>query len=197
MAVIVVTDRKACRGDFFERLQRIAAAKPAAILLRETDVSAETYTALAARTQAICAPFGVEPIVHSHVALARDLDAGVHLRLADLKAMGCAPAGLGISCAVHSEAEARLAEKLGATRLIAGHIFETACKAGTPGRGVEFLQAVCAAVSIPVYAIGGIAPERMTAIRTTNAAGVCIMSSAMTCPDPAHLLAALSQETDG
>ena len=48
------------------------------------------------------------------------------------------------------------AEKLGADYLIAGHIFNTPCKQGTPGRGLDYLRRVCESVSIPVFGIGGI-----------------------------------------
>jgi thiamine-phosphate diphosphorylase len=191
MRVIAVTDRRSCRGDFLARIERIAAAAPAAVLLRESDLSTEEYEALATRCLTVCRAHNVEMIVHTHIALARRLKAGLHLRLADLRALGCAPADLAIGTSVHSLAEALEAQSLGASRLIAGHVFATACKASTPGRGVAFLEAVARAVSIPVYAIGGIAPERMADIRRTSAAGVCAMSSLMQGDDPGALIAAL------
>ena len=79
--------------------------------------------------------------------------------------------------------EAWEAVALGATYLTAGHVFATTCKAGLPGRGVEFLAQVCAAVPCPVYAIGGISPELFPAVLQAGAAGACVMSGPMTCPD--------------
>jgi thiamine-phosphate pyrophosphorylase len=84
---------------------------------------------------------------------------------------------LGVS--VHSISEALEAELLGATYLIAGNIYETDCKKGLPGKGLEYLRDVCAAVSIPVYAIGGITKDRLSEIKQAGAAGGCMMSGMM------------------
>ncbi|MBP3700615.1 MAG: thiamine phosphate synthase, partial [Lachnospiraceae bacterium] len=83
-------------------------------------------------------------------------------------------------------------EGMGCTYIIAGHIFDTDCKKGSPGRGLDFLRQVTRAVSIPVYAIGGIAPENISLIRTSGAAGACVMRGAMVCEDPAEYLRSLS-----
>lgn len=80
---------------------------------------------------------------------------------------------------VHSVEQAVRAQQLGADFLIAGHIFPTDCKPGLPPRGLEFLGQVCRAVTIPVYAIGGITPENAPLAVKAGAAGVCIMSGAM------------------
>jgi thiamine monophosphate synthase len=63
------------------------------------------------------------------------------------------------------------------------HIFPTGCKPGVPPRGVELLRQVCRAVPLPVYAIGGISPELFPAVLQAGAAGACVMSGPMTCPD--------------
>ena len=92
-----------------------------------------------------------------------------------------------IGASVHSVEEATEAVTLGATYLIAGHIFSTDSKKGVPPRGLSFLKQVCDAVSIPVFAIGGITRNDVNAIKATGAKGVCIMSEAMTCETPAEL----------
>ena len=94
---------------------------------------------------------------------------------------------LGASC--HSVEEAWEAVALGATYLTAGHVFATTCKAGLPGRGVEFLAQVCAAVPCPVYAIGGVGPENLPALARAGAKGGCVRSPLMTCPDPGPIFA--------
>ena len=100
---------------------------------------------------------------------------------------------IGVSC--HSAEEAETAEKHGATYISAGHIFDTDCKRGVPGRGLAFLEATCKAVSVPVYAIGGISPENIDAVRAAGAAGACIMSGLMRCEDPAGYLNLLQEKT--
>ena len=43
--------------------------------------------------------------------------------------------------------------------MTAGHIYATDCKQGLPPRGLDFLEEVCRAVDIPVWAIGGIGKD--------------------------------------
>lgn len=88
---------------------------------------------------------------------------------------------MGVS--VHSPEEAKEAEALGADYVTAGHIFETDCKKGLKGRGLEFLRQVSQGVSIPVYAIGGISAENMESVREAGANGACIMSGFMKADD--------------
>lgn len=89
-----------------------------------------------------------------------------------------------IGASVHSVPEAIQAEEAGARWLIAGHIFATACKPNVAPRGLDFLQTVCHAVSIPVYAIGGITAEKQAEVTNAGASGCCVMSETMTCPTP-------------
>ena len=85
----------------------------------------------------------------------------LHLHLEMLKTMGRTDGLNLLGTSVHSVEDAKEAEHLGADYIFAGNIFETDCKKGLPGRGLEFLENVCKAVNIPVYAIGGISEEKM------------------------------------
>ncbi len=87
--------------------------------------------------------------------------------------------GLQAGTSVHTVEEARVAQKIGAAYIVAGHIFSTQCKKGVSPRGLEFLKQICASVTIPVYAIGGIHRQNISEIRKTEAAGVCQMSEYM------------------
>ncbi|MGN0713417.1 MAG: thiamine phosphate synthase [Anaerovoracaceae bacterium] len=51
---------------------------------------------------------------------------------------------------------------------------------------------MCKAVAIPVYAIGGISPENIDAVRAAGAAGACVMSGLMRCEDPKNYLTSFS-----
>ena len=167
-------------------MEKIAAAKPKAVILREKDLAAAEYKILAAKALAICRKHGVECVLHSFfdVALALDCSA-LHLPLHLLKKLPEEAkekfSVLGASC--HSAEEAVLAEKSGCTYITAGHIFDTDCKKGLPGRGTDFLREVCRRVSIPVYAIGGIDSRNIAEVRNAGAAGACLMSGLMLCDD--------------
>ena len=108
----------------------------------------------------------------------KDLEPEVYRQLAkDVTAL-CEAAGT--ECILHGfpdEARALSWRKIHLPlRLFAGNIFETDCKKGLPGRGLSFLQEVCKQVSIPVYGIGGITPDRMEQLLLAGASGGCMMS---------------------
>lgn len=189
--LLCLTDRTLCREPFLDRVAAIAAARPAALILREKDLPEDQYQALAAQVMSLCRQAGVPCILHTFVGAARALGArAIHLPLPVLRTLSAgeraAFPALGASC--HSVEEAREAVALGATYLTAGHVFATTCKADLPGRGVEFLAQVCAAVPCPVYAIGGVGPENLPALAQAGTKGGCVRSPLMTCPDPGAYL---------
>lgn len=192
--ILCVTNRKLCREDFLTRVERIAACHPAGIILREKDMSPEEYETLAAAVMEICGRYDVKCILHSFSAIAMSLRAAaIHLPLHLLRELSQEQKAhfdvLGASC--HSVDDALEAQAFGCTYITAGHVFETDCKKGLPGRGLEFLRNVCAAVDIPVYGIGGIYPHNIALVRSTGASGACLMSSLMATEDVTGLMKAM------
>jgi thiamine-phosphate pyrophosphorylase len=78
-----------------------------------------------------------------------------------------------VGVSVHSFESAQAAEKSGADYLNFGPVFETPSKAamGSP-QGIEKLAHVCAGVSIPVFAIGGINARNAPQCQAAGAAGI-------------------------
>ena len=70
---------------------------------------------------------------------------------------------------------------MGSEMCIRDSIYTTQCKAGLAPRGLGFLQAVCSAVSLPVYAIGGIGfyATQHAELQANEARGACVMSAYM------------------
>lgn len=193
--LICVTNRLLCSEDFFSRIKKIAAASPAAIILREKDLSEIEYEEMARETLNICAKFNTQLILHNFYETSVKLNAkALHLPLSKLQELSLSEKKqfeiLGASC--HSLDDAKVAESLGCTYITAGHIFDTECKKGLPGRGLNFLKNICENVSIPVYAIGGITPENARETQTAGANGCCVMSGFMQCDDVKSYVAALS-----
>ena len=185
--VIVVTDRKQCGGSFEDRLAGICAGQPDMILLREKELSDSGYAALFQSIGELTGSHNVLLAGHSHP----ELDCRVmHLTMPQLRALAAdrKNALRLIGASVHSADEAIEAEKLGAAYLIAGHIFDTPCKQGTPGRGLGYLREVCESVDIPVFGIGGITPGNARDVIAAGAKGICVMGTAMTDPDPARYI---------
>lgn len=192
--ILCVTNRKLCQEDFLARIERIAACHPAGIILREKDMKLEDYKEMAAAVMEICEQHGVKCILHSFTDVASSLHAdAIHLPLHLLREMSQEQKAhftiLGASC--HSVEDALQAQALGCTYITAGHVFETDCKKGLPGRGLDFLQNVCTAVDIPVYGIGGIDADNIALVRNAGASGACLMSSLMATEDVTGLMKAM------
>ena len=88
--------------------------------------------------------------------------------------MDCADLSVGAS--IHSLQEAIVVGNEGADFIVAGHIFETDCKKGLPGRGIDFLTSIIEQVDVPVYAIGGIDEFNIEEVSSAGASGACQMS---------------------
>ncbi len=188
--IICVTNRKLCTVPFLSQIENIAKAGPKAIILREKDMEEEEYYNVAKEVKEICEKYDVELIIHSFYNVALKLGIGsLHMPLGLLESISTDDkkkfTNIGASC--HSKKDAVKAYSLGCTYIIAGHIFETDCKKGLPGRGISFLKNVSSIVDIPVYAIGGISNDNYSEVIGAGAAGACIMSSAMTAVEPKKL----------
>jgi len=105
---------------------------------------------------------------------------GVHVGQSDMEALGVR-AKLGpdkiIGVSAHSVEEALLAEKHGADYLGVGAMFPTGSKADVQELPYETLKDICAAVSIPVVAIGGISQENVAKLAGSGICGVAVISA--------------------
>ena len=181
--IIAVTNRHLCQRPFLEQIERVCSIHPKALLLREKDLSEEEYEALAREVLAICNAYQVPCILHFFPEVAKKLQVdAIHLPLWKLQECVSELTGFSqIGTSTHSPAEALKAQQLGATYVTAGHIYTTDCKKGLPPRGLDFLQNVCNAVTIPVYGIGGIklSDRQINEVKSCGASGVCVMSGMM------------------
>ena len=187
--LVAITDRTLCREPLPRRVAALVAAGCDAVILREKDLPPAAYLDLATQVADALARKHLPRsrlILHgvAGIAAAPALDLRLHLPLAVLRAekptLCRLPQHLGAS--VHSAAEAREAQELGASYVVAGHIYATACKPGVPPRGVAFLQEVVAAVSLPVWAVGGMSLQTASVAINAGACGICVRGAAMDTP---------------
>ncbi len=181
--IIAVTNRKLSSRPFLEQMERVCRLQPKAVILREKDLQEEMYEELAVKVIELCKQYQVPCMLHTYLETARKLQHPyIHLPLFLLREnSGKLNDFVEIGCSIHSVEEAEEAQKLGATYLTAGHIYTTDCKKGLPPRGIDFLKEVCGAVTIPVYAIGGIhaGTGQIQEVIKCGAFGGCIMSEMM------------------
>ena len=130
---------------------------------------------------AVCEEEGIECVLHSFIGAAERLGAkAIHLPMPLLRANPDAAKRFEkVGASAHSLAEAREARSLGASYVTASNVFETDCKPGLPEKGLPWLREVCEGVDIPVYALGGIGKDNLDVIKTSPAAGACMMSGYM------------------
>ena len=180
MKIIGVTNRKLC-DDFYQRIREIAKEnKIDYLVLREKDLIEEELEIMAARIKGILKDSKIKLIINSNVKIADNINAyGVQLSYKDYiegKSKGYDKV-VGVS--VHSLDEAINAEKLGASYILYGHVFETDCKKDLKPRGLDELKNICEKLNINVFAIGGINKENYLEVLKVGTAGVAIMSSLM------------------
>ncbi len=185
--VLCVTSRRLAGDYFLEQLKKVADAGVEGIILREKDLSEIEYEKLAVQVKQICDERQVPLILHTYIDVVQRLGIRkIHLPVHTFLEMDDQQKKwfdtIGVS--THSVEEAAAVWKAGASYITAGHIFATDCKKGLPPRGLAFLKAVCDAVDIPVYAIGGIHQENMESCLEAGAAGVCLMSALMKAENP-------------
>ncbi len=170
--------------SLLQRVKFLCKAGVRRIVLREKGMSDSEYEKIAEQFVRICRGHCVMPVIAHRKALAVRYDTELQLSVDELRNdPDVVKEVTFVGVSVHSVEEAKEAERLGATTVTAGHIFETDCKKGVPERGLPFLKEVIDSVKIPVYAIGGIDIDVIDPVYGTSASGVCLMSTMMNAPE--------------
>lgn len=139
-----------------------------------------------------CRPHGVPLVVNDRadIALAAEAD-GIHvghigvedLPPDDARRILGPEAIVGVS--LDTAAEARAAERSGASYVSGGPVYATRTKpdAGAPA-GPALVTLLRAATALPVVAIGGIAAAHVPALIRAGASGVCVAAGILRAEDP-------------
>ena len=188
LRLYAVTDRSWLKGRKLADDVRAAIRGGATMIqLREKELTHEEFRAEALEIQALCREEGVPFIVNDDVALACELKAdGVHVGQSDMEA-GNVRALIGhdaiLGVSVRTPEEAVEAERKGADYLGAGAVFHTGSKADAVDITHKALREICAAVSIPVVAIGGITLRNARELSGSGIAGLAVISAIFAAPD--------------
>jgi thiamine-phosphate pyrophosphorylase len=130
-------------------------------------------------TRSLCARFGIPFVVNDDVEAALMLGAdGVHLGRDDEGAETAKEHGLLLGLSAATLEEARAADGH-ADYIGAGPVWDTPSKPDAdPAIGLEGLRELCAAVSTPIVAIGGVDASNAADCIRAGAAGVAVIRAA-------------------
>lgn len=188
---IVITNRHLVQGDFLKQLEKVTKLHPHALILREKDLTDDAYESLAKKVFDLCKREDITCFLHTKIEIARKIGCqNIHLSIPVLKGLSETEkkaltedfCEISISC--HSMEDVEIAMAGGATQIILGTIFETECKKGVLGKGVEFVREICQKCPLPVYAIGGMNLQRLPLVIDAGATGCCMMSGFMQTTKP-------------
>jgi thiamine-phosphate pyrophosphorylase len=198
----LVSDRRLIRGGSDETIGAESVALAAAletacragvraIQIREKDLDAKTLHAMVCRVRDVTGGCRAKLFVNDRVDVAMATGAdGVHCPERGFPvpdAVRLLGPSRHVGASTHSLARAQQAEGLGADFITFGPVFSTPSKTayGAP-QGLKALGEVAEAVAIPVFAIGGITPERAAPCLDRGASGVALISSILAADDIAR-----------
>lgn len=151
------------------------------VQLREKQADDAEILAQGRELLAVCREYGVPLIVNDRPDLAKQLGAdGVHVGLSDMgieKAREMLGEGYIIGGSAHNVQEALAAQAAGADYIGCGAVFGSSTKTNVSNLSKEELRAICAAVDIPVVAIGGISLDNIGQLAGSGIDGVAVVSA--------------------
>ena len=157
------------------------------VQLREKELNDTDFLAEAKELKILCARYGVPLIINDNVELALEVDAdGVHVGQEDMDARDVrnligADKILGVTAKTVEQAQK--AQLAGADYLGSGAVFGSTTKPNARPMSRELLQTICASVSIPVVAIGGIHRGNIASLAGTGIRGAAVVSGIFAAAD--------------
>ena len=181
-----ITDRHRCAPTpLADVVSELLDAGVTALQLREKDLSKTELIKLAQPIAELCHNYEAKLFINTHTSIARGIGAaGIHLP-ANVKSVGSVKETergdkFYIGCSVHSFDAAKRREVEGADFLTYSPIYPTASKPGYgPAVGTVSLAEVVEGVKLPVFALGGVTPDRVPECLAAGAFGMAVMSGVM------------------
>ena len=174
--------------EFLSRTEQALQGGVTLLQIREKERSTREYIHLAAQVHELAKRYNVPLLVDDRVDVALAVDAeGVHVGQTDMP-VDIARRLLGpdkiVGATAKTVPQALEAWQQGADYLGVGAIYPTTTKVVTVITSTETLADICAAVPIPVNAIGGLNRDNLGVLKGTGTRGICVVSAIMKAADP-------------
>lgn len=182
LRLYAVTDRAwTGKQSLAEQVEAALKGGVSCVQLREKQLAEEEFLAEALALKALCRKHQVPFIVNDNVQVAIRCRAdGIHVGQEDMEA-GNVRKRIGedmlLGVSVQTAEQALAAERAGADYLGVGAVFSTATKKDACAVSYDVLKEICAAVNLPVVAIGGINRDNMKNLRGSGIDGVAMVSA--------------------
>ena len=182
LLLYAVTDRAwTGKQSLDEQVEEALQGGVTLVQLREKRLSKEQLIEEARRITALCHRYGVPLIVNDdyEAALAAGAD-GVHVGIEDTPVAAIrARAGKNfiIGATAKTVEQAQRAEHEGADYLGVGAVFPSPTKQSAIRITNEQLREICASVTIPAVAIGGITQKNVASLKGSDMAGIAVVSA--------------------
>lgn len=188
MLLYAVTDRAwVGKQSLYEQVESALKGGATCVQLREKELDEAAFLREALEISALCRRYGVPFFVNDNVDVAIQCHAdGVHVGQEDMEAAQVRQKvgpDMMIGVSVHSVAEALEAVRNGADCLGVGAVFATSTKTDVHVMPKQTLRDICAAVDVPVVAIGGIGKQNISQLAGTGVDGVALVSAIFSAAD--------------
>lgn len=201
LLLYAVTDRAwVGRQTLMEQIEDALKGGVTMVQLREKDLDQETFLEEAIQAAALCHRYGVPFLINDNVEIALKSGAdGVHVGIED-QPVAEIRARVGkdfiIGATAKTVEQAQQAEAAGADYLGVGAVFPSPTKKTAIRITREKLQEICASVSIPAVAIGGINLENAEEIRGGGMCGIAVVSALFAAEDVRRAAEALKARAE-
>lgn len=182
LLLYAVTDRgENDSGKLYEQIEEALQGGVTLVQLREKTLDTDAFIEEAIRVKALCRHYGVPLIINDNidVAIACGAD-GVHVGRGDAPASEIRKKvgkDFIIGVTAKTVQQAKEAEAAGADYLGVGAVFPSPTKKDAIRITAQQLKEICASVSIPVVAIGGIGLSNLPQLAGGGMAGVAVVSA--------------------
>lgn len=188
MLLYAVTDRAwTGRKTLYMQVEEALKGGATCIQLREKELGDDAFFREAVAISELCKRYTIPFIVNDNVDIAIACGAdGIHVGQTDMQARNVrrlAGENMILGVSVQTVEQAVLAEQSGADYLGVGAVFSTSTKMDADMVGLSELKEICAAVSIPVVAIGGIYRHNIMKLAGTGIDGIALVSAIFASPD--------------
>ena len=201
LRLYAVTDRAwVGRQTLCEQVEDALRGGATCVQLREKQLSKEQFLEEAKALLALCRRYGAPLIINDRLDVALESGAdGVHVGIGDAPVAEIrqqAGPDFIIGATAKTVDQARAAEAAGADYLGVGAVFPSPTKQNAIRITAEQFQEICASVSIPAVAIGGITLENASSLRGCGADGIAVVSALFGAPDIARAAGALRAQAE-